>query len=134
MVNYIAYFVYVGGGGWSSWSEGVCMENAQGERVREDRRICTTLDYPHCCSGLHTRISPCPGMYGIRIVLCMHKYTYIINFIHYLCMQLTKTHVAEMSCISCYCFFYIFAHDQFTRLCLLYALMCMNNIHIRTGH
>ena len=58
-------YIYIhceGGGGWSSWSEGVCLENRQGQRVREDSRICTTPDHPKCCLGLHTRITPCPGV------------------------------------------------------------------------
>ena len=33
----------------------------------------------------------------------------------YLCTQLTKAYTAETSCISCYWFCYVFAHNQFAR-------------------
>ena len=63
-----------GGGGWSSWSEGVCSENRQGQRVSEDSRICTTPDHPECCLGLSTRTSPCPGVPFSRITMLEYIY------------------------------------------------------------
>ena len=39
----------------------------------------------------------------------------------YVCTQLTKAYVAETSCISCYWFCYVSAHDQFAQ----YVCVCM---------
>ena len=49
-----------GGGGWSSWTEGVCTRTPKRGRIREDRRTCTTPNHPDCCHGDAVRVVPCP--------------------------------------------------------------------------
>ena len=54
------------------------------------------------------------GLASLSQVMCMDAGPYSWKTF---CTQLTKAYMAEVSCISCYWFCYVSAHDQFTWNC-----------------